>query len=61
MFKVLAHTADIALEVQGDDLNALFIDAARGWKNIVIENSETRLRNKRKLKMTTSAPALSVQ
>lgn len=53
MFKVLAHTADIALEVQGDDLNALFIDAARGWKNIVIENSETRLRDKRKLKMTS--------
>lgn len=53
MFKILAHTADIALEVQAHDLNALFIDAANGWKNIVVENSETQLRNVRKVKLTS--------
>jgi len=53
MFKVLAHTADIALEVQADDLNSLFIDAANGWKNIVIENSETQLHNVRSVKLAS--------
>lgn len=62
MFKVLAHTADIALEVQAGDLNALFIDAAKGWKNIVVENSETQLSNMRRVNLTSvEAEDLMVQ
>jgi SHS2 domain-containing protein len=53
MFKVLAHTADIALEVQAGDLNSLFIDAAKGWKNIVVENSDTQFDNMRRVKLTS--------
>ena len=41
MYKVLAHTADVALEVQSNDLETLFIDAAKGWKDVVLEDSET--------------------
>jgi len=54
MFKVLAHTADIALEVQAGDLNALFTDAARGWKNIVLENSETQFHDLRRIKLISA-------
>lgn len=62
MFKVLAHTADIALEVRAGDLNLLFIDAARGWKNIVVENSETQFSNVKRIKLTSlEAEDLMVQ
>lgn len=42
MFKILSHTADIALDVRAANLESLFSEAARGWKEMVFEDSETR-------------------
>lgn len=42
MYKILAHTADIGLEVAATSLPELFKEAARGWKHLVLEESPTR-------------------
>ena len=42
MFKILSHTADVALEVQAGNLEALFAEAAEGWKYIVVEKSQIK-------------------
>lgn len=36
-FSIIEHTADIAIEVMADSLEELFLVAALGWKEIVIE------------------------
>jgi SHS2 domain-containing protein len=53
MYKVLAHTADVALEVQSGDLETLFIDAAKGWKDVVLEDSETSFLQTRTVNLTS--------
>lgn len=42
MFKILSHTADVGIEVSAPSLEDLFIEAARGWKYCVIEDSPTQ-------------------
>ncbi len=43
MYKILeTHTADIGLEVKGQTLEELFIEAARGWKQLVLEDAQTQ-------------------
>jgi SHS2 domain-containing protein len=56
MYKVLAHTADVALEVQSGDLETLFIDAAKGWKDVVLEDSETSFLQTRTVNLTSFEP-----
>jgi SHS2 domain-containing protein len=56
MYKILAHTADIALEVQAGDLESLFRDAARGWKEIVLEDAETASQQTRTIKLSSFEP-----
>jgi SHS2 domain-containing protein len=56
MYKVLDHTADVALEVQAGDLETLFIDAAKGWKVVVLEDSETSFQQTRAVKLTSFEP-----
>ncbi len=42
MFRILEqHTADIGIEVEAPTLEALFVDAARGWKYLVLEDAPT--------------------
>lgn len=53
MFKILSHTADIALEVQAANLEALFTEAARGWKEIVLEDSQTRPAETRSVRLSS--------
>lgn len=52
MFKVLSHTADVGIEVSAESLTALFIEAARGWKYCVIEDSPTQPLEDRKIHLT---------
>lgn len=42
MFKIISHTADVGIDISGISLEELFIEAARGWKQCVIENSPTK-------------------
>lgn len=42
MYKVVSHTADVALEVRAGNLESLFAEAAEGWKHIVVEDSPTK-------------------
>ncbi len=44
MYTVLSHTADVGIEVRAASLEELFIDAAKGWKHLVLENTPTRPR-----------------
>ena len=39
MFRILPHTADVGLEVQGETLEELFLSAAEGWKILVLGDS----------------------
>jgi SHS2 domain-containing protein len=42
MFKIISHTADVGIDISGTSLKELFTEAARGWKQCVIENSPTK-------------------
>ncbi len=53
MFKILSHTADIALEVQAANLESLFTEASRGWKEMVFEDSETRPAETRSVRLSS--------
>ena len=39
-FEVIDHTADWALRVVGDDLNELFVNAARGMNSLLVDSPE---------------------
>lgn len=56
MYKVLSHTADVGIEVRADSLEELFIDAAKGWKFLVLENSPTRPRQMREITLNDTMP-----
>ncbi|MCX7874662.1 MAG: archease [Melioribacteraceae bacterium] len=47
-FKLIDHTADIAMVVDGNSIEELFISACNGWKFITIENSNDRIESSKK-------------
>ncbi|MCK6623398.1 MAG: archease [Calditrichaceae bacterium] len=53
MFKILSHTADIALDVRAANLESLFTEASRGWKEMVFEDSETRPAKTRSVRLAS--------
>lgn len=40
MFKTFAHTADAGLWIEADDLNSLFVEAARALFSLIVANGE---------------------
>lgn len=54
MFKIISHTADVGIEVSGNSLEKLFIEAAYGWKRCVIEDSPTASLEGRNVKLTAA-------
>lgn len=55
MFKIISHTADVGIDVSGSSLEELFIEAAYGWKQCVIENSPTEPLEERKIELSASS------
>ena len=52
-YKILDHTADIALELSGNTYEELFLAGYEGWKNSVIEASvSSREAEERKLELS---------
>jgi len=56
MFKIISHTADVGLEISAESIESLFIEAARGWKYCVIEDSLTQASNERKIRLNATNP-----
>jgi SHS2 domain-containing protein len=56
MFKIIDHTADVGIDVSARSLKELFIEAARGWKYSVVENSPTDAKEEKRIRL--SAPTL---
>ncbi len=42
MYRIIAHTADTGLEVEAASLEELYQEAAKGWKELVLENAPTQ-------------------
>ncbi|MCE5268162.1 MAG: archease, partial [Planctomycetaceae bacterium] len=40
MYETFEHTADVGIRVRADDLDALFVDAARALFSIIVENPD---------------------
>jgi len=55
MFKIISHTADVGIDVSGSSLEALFVEAAHGWKQCVIEDSLTKAVEERKVKLSAAS------
>jgi len=55
MFKIISHTADVGIDVAADSIEALFIDAAKGWKYCVIEDSLTEARSEKELQFSAAS------
>ena len=53
MYRIISHTADIALEIEAESREALFIDAAAGWKSLVLEDAHTAGRQARTVDLTS--------
>lgn len=56
VYKIFSHTADIGLALRAADLNNLFREAAIGWKHLVLENSLTRGKETRRIRLTADDP-----
>lgn len=56
MYKILSHTADIALEVQASTLPELFVEAARGFHDLLLEDAEVRPGRRRQIELRSDAP-----
>src|SRR6478609_3367081 len=41
MYEVFEHTADLGLRIQAVDLNELFVEAARGFMNLIVADLTT--------------------
>lgn len=48
-YNFIDHTADIAVEVEGNTIEELFIASALAWKECVIENTEIDLLSDKKI------------
>ena len=55
MFKIISHTADVGIDISGTSLEELFIEAARGWKQCVTENSPTKSVEERRVKLNADS------
>ncbi len=51
MFEILSHTADVALRVSAPDLPRLFAEAARGWKQLVLEDTPVQPLTRRTIRL----------
>ena len=56
MYKIVSHTADVGIDIEAKSIEELFIEAARGWKFSVVENSSTKAVEEKKIQL--SAPTL---
>lgn len=50
-YKTIEHTADIGIEVQGPDLPGLFINAARGLVDFIVDVREVGEKQTRKISL----------
>ena len=56
MYKILSHTADIALEVRAESLPELFLEAARGFHDLLLEDAEVRPGQRRQIVLSSDEP-----
>ena len=56
MFKIISHTADVGIDVTATSVKELFIEAARGWKYCVIEDSPTKADEIRNIRLSAPNP-----
>ena len=55
-FQYLEHTADIAVEIEGENLDDLLRTAAEAWQNIVLEDSHPGQSQTRMLTLIANSP-----
>jgi SHS2 domain-containing protein len=55
MFKIISHTADVGIDISGTSLEELFIEAARGWKQCVLEDSPTKSAEERRVELNADS------
>lgn len=51
MFKILPHTADVALKISAPTVDALFAEAARGWKALVLADAAVIFSEERQIQL----------
>jgi SHS2 domain-containing protein len=56
MFKIISHTADVGIDVSATSVKELFIEAARGWKYCIIEDSPTKADEIKNIKLSAPNP-----
>ncbi|MCB0291814.1 MAG: archease [Calditrichaeota bacterium] len=56
MYKILSHTADIALEVWAESLPGLFQEAARGFHDLLLEDAPIRAEQRRQIELSSDEP-----
>lgn len=56
MFKIISHTADVGIDISAESVKELFIEAARGWKYSVLENSPTKADEVKNVKLSALNP-----
>lgn len=56
MYKIVSHTADVGIDIKAKSIKELFVEAARGWKYSVVENSSTKAAEEKRIQL--SAPTL---
>jgi SHS2 domain-containing protein len=54
MFKIISHTADVGIRVSAKSLEDLFVEAAKGWKYSVIEDSPTAAKEEREVQLSAA-------
>ncbi len=54
MFKLVEHTADVALEISAESLESLFLETAAGFKAMVLEDSAILSETSRKVELAAS-------
>ncbi len=54
-YRYIDHTADLALQIQGDTIDDLFYTAAMAWRDAVIEKSKVRKQERREIKIESDS------
>ncbi len=53
-FKFIEHTADIAVEIEEDSIEKLFITSANAWRTSVMEGSSIQIESSKKFIFTSN-------
>jgi SHS2 domain-containing protein len=55
-YKFVDHTADIAVDVEADSMEELFMASAQAWKETIFENNIIKEKEEKKIKIIESDP-----